>query len=164
MKIEFSAEMIGKKTDTAKIMVLLAVAALSVAMIAYTWSSDLDHTMRSYMLLSSLGYIGLLAVGIAAFSPKSYTTYAPTGSRIICRTVEFSVEDYDRVKELLTKGQMQALRSVGRGQGARMKLEMAYAKDRSFAAYQFFQYVPYEYVPATEVRFLEQGQIAAFCR
>lgn len=163
MKIEFPAEMIGQKTDMKKMMTLVAVAVVSVAMIVYTGTSELDHTMFSYMLLCCLGYIGLLVVGIAAFGSKKYFTYAPTGCRLVRKTIEFNASDYDRVEQLLAQGDLPNVRALRRGEGVRMKLEIAYTKDRAFAAYQIFQYLSYEYVPTTEVCYVDSPRVASFC-
>ena len=162
--IVLPAETIGQKINTSKIIALAVGALVGIALVCAAGAWEYETTSSAYMLLASAGYIVLFGVAIAAFTKKKQDTYAPTGSPLVYRTVEFSTEEYDAVRAALDQGAVERLRAFRPGHGARMRLCVAYSKDRQFAAYQFFKYESYEYLAQGDLCVVEDpDRVVRYC-
>lgn len=150
-KIELPAEITKRKAETAKIAILCALAIICIGVIIYS-------TIIEAKTVTSIGYIMIIAILAATFTSKSYLTYAPTNSRITVKILEFSATDFDLVQSLVDTLQIDQRRITNKELGANMHLEIAYSKDKTFAAYQFFKYIPYEYVAVSEIKYLTREE------
>ncbi len=111
-------------------------------------------------LISTLIICGILASIIAAttlsFSLKR-AVLASNEAPLICKTIEFKESKLEKIHAAVAKDQWSQIEELGKyGAGISMKIELVYTKDNSFAAYQYFKYVPHSFEPCSEIIYLDK--------
>lgn len=162
-KIVFPSNLIGKTTNIKRITTLIILSLLSISLILLASLSNLENTSTIYMLIATCGYFGLLGVLIAACSTKKCAIYNPTKSKLVSKTFEFSAPDYNTVLSIVENKQISQLHNLQKGDGASIHLELIYSIDKKFAAYQFFKYIPYEYVADSSLHYVKDADLEKFC-
>lgn len=158
--INLSENLITTKINPSKVMILIVLVIISIVLISSVLLFNFEENSIISTSVSAIAIITLIASGVMAFSLE-HTVYKESGSPLLSKTIDFPSSKFTEIKDAVGNGKWMALPELTHsGSGATMKLEVVYSKDKSFAAYQFFHYVPHSYEKCSEIYFIKKEHIA----
>ncbi|MGL5682338.1 MAG: hypothetical protein ACRDDZ_04680 [Marinifilaceae bacterium] len=162
-QIELPSNRVHQKTNISKLIANIAICLLSIFVLYYINTSTIDNTGATYMFLAFASIVGLV-VGICnIFTAPKLMVYTPTNSKIHIYHFEFGINDYAKTKEILNTGNLHDLLQLEKSDGLSIRLEIAISNDEQLVAYQYFKYIPYEYVPDSDIIYLDWKTAKLFC-
>ena len=88
--------------------------------------------------------------------PKKILKYAKTGEAIKKRDLFYNIEQKSNVSDCVKNGNIDELLAIPQGETGRIKVVFYSTPNNSYSLMQIYEYIPYEYVPITEVRRVER--------
>ncbi|MFR9650853.1 MAG: hypothetical protein SNG35_02365 [Rikenellaceae bacterium] len=154
--IKFPNGLVESGYNSTLVSLLVSIIATGIMLIiSYNLIDFEDDTIISTLIISGV-LATIIAAAILSFQLKQ-TILASNGSPLICKTIEFKESEYIEVRESIADKRWSEIKNViNRECGVAMKMELVYTKDKSFAAYQFFKYVPHSFEPCSEVVYLDK--------
>ncbi len=142
---------VALRKDSPVVSLTLGVVGLSLAF-AMTEGVDL---LPSGMMKNSLFYVGLvlLVIGFVGFCfRKSHFVYVPTNDKMRRVSLDFDMKDMDKVVKLYNNNDFEGLLKISVSYQAGVQLTAIMSSDASLCFTQLSKYVPYSFVPMTDVR------------
>lgn len=152
--IEFAEGKIVEKKKNSLIPMLFCAAGVALAAVG-------AHS--GLQMVAYLGY-GLIGLGIAAFFVlKDKLIYKPTERVINKRTLGFDLNESKKLISILETKDFKKLSELKRNDNNAGLLLVLYSSPMDSICYaQALQYVPYEYVPVTDILKLDGSDADAF--
>lgn len=158
--IIFPNDLVDKHYNSTMIAALATIIIVGIMFIFSHNIIDYEYDTPLSILITCGVFATIVASIVLSFSLKD-TTLSSSGSPLICKKIEFYESDYERIKELATENKWVEIKSIAKnGNGIAMKLEFVYSKDKRFAAYQIFKYVPHSFEPCSEIFYINKEYIS----
>ncbi|MFI3322157.1 MAG: hypothetical protein R3Y50_06490 [Rikenellaceae bacterium] len=160
-KIELPISLVKTNKNKLNVVKSLILIVVSVGLIVYAASPAIENGTLLYYIVT-LSSLAVICFALMSLFSINQQIYVPTKSKIRSKVVEFTPENYSKVLNILSSGEISKLnKSVEEGQG--MTLDIVYTKDGNFAAYQFFKYIPHNFEPYSEIVYVEKDKLSQFC-
>lgn len=157
--IEFPTNIIANRVHSSKISLLVTTIIISIMMIVTTVIGDFENDSIIPPIITSATIASIIAAGIIAMSLKRMV-YAPTESPIKCIAIDFAESKSNDIAKAASDNRWSAIpKLIQDCNGTAMKLEIVYSEDLTFAAYQFFCYVPHSYEACSEIFYIDKEDI-----
>lgn len=135
--------------------VVLSVAIASlIFLFSYNFGSDSE--LKFYVSFVMVAFF-IIAVLQFLFGKKRYY-YTPDNVVVNACEYYFNTTS-DKLFDAIKKGDKDYLKSVSNSVDSGIKLEMAYTDNGSLSVCQSFKYIPYEYLPDSEVVDLSKKEV-----
>lgn len=161
--IKLPKNITSTEINSTKVAILSAVIIVTIMLFVSTAMIDFDSysTLSSMMICAAI--VGVIASGIMSCSLK-HDVLTATHSPIMCKSIEFKESLYLEVQEAAVDNNWSKVKLLAReSYGTAMMIEFVYSKDKRFAAYQIFKYVPHIYEPCGDIVYLDKECIDTFC-
>ncbi len=159
-EINFPSEIIKNRVHSSKVALLITVVVLSIMMIFTTTIAKFDDASIIPAITTVAAITGVIASAIIAMSLKRLV-YAPSESPLNCIVVDFAESKSEEIIKAAGDNRWSIIPTLTQNSnGIAMKLEVVYSSDLTFAAYQFFSYVPHSYEPCSQIFYIEKDDIA----
>lgn len=143
----FKEEVVMKRGSVSIVAILGIIVGLALICCASFYIQDSASTL--YMLSMTIGVI-LVAYYIIVMSlRKADYYYKDTNSRIDAYTVYYNPVERDSVLKTIQKGM--AIAGLESSEESSLKVDYIMSVDGKFAACRMYHYIPYNYVPDSEV-------------
>ncbi len=157
--INFPKDLTINRVHSSKVAILITAITLSIMMIATTVVAEFEDSSIIPSITTIAAITGIIASVIIAMSLKRIV-YAPTESPLKCISIEFAESKSDEIAKAAADNRWSLIPSLTNdSHGTAMKMEIVYSKDSSFAAYQFFIYVPHNYEPCSQIFYIDKDDI-----
>jgi hypothetical protein len=154
---------IGKRLHVAGL--IFAAASLVLGILSFVSTFLLEHPSSAIgMTLMVLGLMLFVYGVFRLFNNCKQVIYKPTGGVIKARSIYFDLKDLHRLKELFEEKQFDRETGLRSSHSGNVRLDVLLSDCKGFAAAQLFQFVPYNYVPATDILYLTDDQAGALHR
>lgn len=154
---------VSKHTSVYSILLSSVIALAGVASIVLAVQSDgLSATLS--MALLTVGTILVLVALYRLFWKSTEVVYIPTGSIIKEGTCYVDSADLRELADMMAAKGFKCPRKVAFKSSGNGRMDYLVSKDGQFAAVQLFQFVPYNYEPATAVHYYVGDDAASFMR
>ncbi len=121
-----------------------------------------DKTSSAYLGLVSLGWAGV-AVGIIKIALGcNQKVYKPTGSPLCAHEIYFSSAGLAPLVQALENKGFEQIRKIAEQEGKNARLDLLISKDGRFISAQLFEYIPYNYQPASSVYRFTDDEAGSF--
>ncbi len=159
--INFPKGLVESQHNANVVSALFSIILFGVVLIVSHNILDFESDSLYSSLIMGGVIVAIVASVILSFSLKR-SVLSSSESPLKCRVVEFNESEYVAIKEAATKGQWSQIKSHAQmGDGIAMKMEIVHSRDKGFAAYQFFRYVPHSYEACSEIIYLEKDALSA---
>lgn len=162
--IEHSADVLTKQLCIKTTAVIVAVLIICMSMTAAALNLDMEATSPVFLLLTTVGIVGIVISLIKLVSGTKKWVYTPTGSSIKEYSIFFKPTEMYNLKRAIESGDIKSIDSMVNDTNNGIRFDVAMSKDSKFAACQLFEYVPYNYEPATDVYRIDDKALGDFCR
>lgn len=148
-----NSEHVDKCVNMKAIVIAIISAVAGVAALLSIKSGDNAASLDMLMLLAGVGLIGFSIV----YAARKYkrVVYKPTKSGIEVKEVHFDGFARKKLVEILENRKFN-FSDVKHHQNGSVRLDLIRSKDGSFTAAQLFEFIPYSYVPVTEIYSFDQ--------
>lgn len=143
---------IAERTSLPKViysLIILLLGAFSLALIFEVPDRTSAISMALMVTGSSLLLIGIFRL----FWRTKEKVYLPSGSVTKEQSLFFDIADISKLQELVEKKQLVANTTIKSNINGLVRMNIILAEDNKFAAVQLCQFVPYMYVPITQVSY-----------
>lgn len=157
--IKLPKEMLLSRVSPSKLSLLITVVVVSVMMILTNMLVEFERDSIVPTATTAISFVGIIVSIALAFALRQ-DTLAATGSPLRSVAIDYSGDLYHRVEELVKARRWDLIDvAVACRSGRERRVELIYSKDFSFAAYQFFSYVPHQYEPSSEIHYIPKEKI-----
>lgn len=159
--IKLPTNLIETKIAPTRVATLIIIITFAILLWFSSNLLHLDSNSSIALLLKLLAVVGFTIAAARAGSLKEII-FAQSGSPLVERTIEFPESLRAEATNLIATQQWKKVTalSTGRGSGSVMRVELIYSKDKRFAAYQIFHYVPHLFEPCSEIIYINQEDIS----
>ncbi len=156
--IKFPQSIITQKTAPTKIATLIAVVLISIVLIISVFFVDYDTypILSTTLILAAL--TGFILSAILPLTLKQ-AVHTQSNSPVICKIIYFKESKLSDVLAAAANSWDEIPAIAEGGKGVSMKIELVCTKDKSFAAYQIFKYIPYDYVVYNPIVYLNNNEL-----
>lgn len=136
-----------------KPVIPLALGTIGL-LLAFAMTDGVD-LLPNGMAKSSLFYVGVLLFVIGFFGiclRKSHYVYVSTNERMKRLAFDFDMKDLDKVMKMYEANDFDGLMKITRPYQAGVQLTAIVSPDASLCFTQLMKYVPYSFIPVTDVR------------
>lgn len=140
----------AKQNPLVYIIILLAGIVLGFAAIKMLDGGSLAYGI--VFVCAILAIIGLKGIII----PKKILKYAKTGEIIKKSELFYNIDEKKDVCDCVNDGRIDDLLAIKQGETGRIKVVFYSTSNHNYSLMQIFEYIPYEYVPITEVKRVER--------
>ena len=161
--VEMAENMVVKRKALKPVLfsLLLAVAGAGCLFAAAAVG---DKTSSMYLGLVSLGWAGI-AVGMAKMAfGCNQKVYKPTGSPLCAHEIYFSSAGLAPLVQALENKGFDQIRKIAEQEGKNARLDLLISKDGRFVSAQIFEYIPYNYQPASAVYRFTDDEAGSFSK
>jgi len=140
----------SKQSPLVYIVIILAGVVLGFLSIKTLDNQNLAYGVA--FVCAILVIIGLKGV----FVPKKILKYAKTGDIIKKRELFYNIDQKTNVCDCVKNGVIDELLAIQQGDTGRIKVVFYSTPNHNYSLMQIFEYIPYEYVPISEVKRVER--------
>lgn len=157
--INLPENIIENRVHASKVALLVTIVVVSIMMILTTLIAEFENSSIIPSITTMAAIAGIIASAIIAMSLKRIV-YTPTQSPINCIVIEFAESKSEEIAKAAADNRWSIIPSLTKNSsGVAMRMEILYTNDQSFAAYQFFSYVPHSYEPCSQIFYIEKDDI-----
>lgn len=145
-----------RKTITGAIILLIGISLLIDAGLLIQESFSLHNVV---LLISS---ILLCLAGFYQLQYKSKEVrYLPTRSVIKEKSYSFNLRYLETLKEMIETGNFADNNFIEKETNGNLRMDVMMSDDKKFAAVRLVQFIPYSYIPITDIQYMRNDNINA---
>lgn len=148
------------KNNTVIFTSLAVVAIGIIALIIGATQKSLSSGISIALIVT--GVIFVIAGGIMLAAKRKQLVYEVTGSPARSNSYYFNRSQLEHMKTLLAHGGFGIGNPIEISSNGNIKMDVVLSNDKRFAAVQIFEYVPFEYLPATKPYYFNEVQATDF--
>ena len=142
--------------------ILYSVVMLLAGLFLFVFDFEIhDKSSALSMTLMVIGTALILYAVYRIFWRSSELVYLPTGSVAKEYSLFYDLKHLNTLTDLLNHGCPDASHCMKGEASGNVRLDIMLSRDNRFAAVQLFQFVPYSYMPVTEVRYYTDADAAS---
>lgn len=153
---------VKKRLSTHAVVIATILFIAGVALLAISYLDGRGYSPLNIVLMAAGGILILFAMK-RAFSNSKEVVYTPTGSRTEERSLFFDLKYQNDLKNCILTGDFPAATDLRSEMSGNIRMDVILSRDKTFAAVQLLQFVPYAYQPVTQVQYFTQEEAVALC-
>lgn len=155
---------LAKKRSSKNIIYTSLGLLASVGFIVAAALFILDKTSTVYLLLMTIGVVGVITFSVKLCLGCRELIYLPTKSRVKDFSIYIETDEMHRLMYALETADTSLMTQIRSPKESGLRLDVVLSSDNKFAACQIFKYVPYNYEAVSTVYRIADNHLSQFCK